>query len=75
MLPFASTVPMSWASAAPNIAGLPVGYTEAETVLLLLTGERPHGQPPARAPMPPYRFNRADDEAVVAYLNSVAPRD
>jgi mono/diheme cytochrome c family protein len=72
-IPFAPTVPMpAWAAAAPRLAGLPAGYSEQDMIHFLTTGERPHGQPPARPPMPPYRMNRADAEAVVAYVHSLS---
>ena len=35
-----------------------------------MTGLAPNGQP-ARPPMPQYKMNRADAEAVVAYLKSL----
>lgn len=72
VLPFAPTVPMPWAPAAPKIAGLE-GYTSEQAVKFLMTGERPSGVPP-RQPMPPYRLNEEDARAVVAYLKSLAPR-
>jgi mono/diheme cytochrome c family protein len=60
---------MKWALKAPAIAGLP-GYTEEESIRLLtdgLTRDRRKPDPP----MPQYRLNRADAEAVVAYLKSL----
>lgn len=67
----APTVPLpAWAEHAPAIAGIPGHYTEAQFVHFLQTGERPDGSPP-RPPMPPYRFSRADAEAVAAYLKSL----
>lgn len=71
-LPFAPTVPMpAWAATAPSIAGLPVGWTDEAMVRFLTTGERPNNMPPTRPPMPPYRLNRADAEAVTAYLRTL----
>lgn len=71
-LPFAPTVPMpAWANAAPGIAGLPAGWDESAMVRFLTTGERPNNLPPTRPPMPPYRMNRADAEAVTAYIKSL----
>jgi mono/diheme cytochrome c family protein len=67
----APTVPMPWAPQAPGIAGLPAGYTAEDTIEFLMTGERPGGRPAALPPMPPYRFERADAEAVTAYLRSL----
>lgn len=69
VLAFAPTVPMPWAPAAPAIAGLE-GYTEAQAIKFLMTGERPSGVPPL-PPMPAYRLNEADAKAVVAYLKSL----
>lgn len=73
-LGFGPTVPMPWMPAAPGIAGLPAGFTQEDTVHFLMTGERPNGRPPPLPPMPSYRFDRADAEAIAAYLASVAPR-
>jgi mono/diheme cytochrome c family protein len=70
-LPFASTVPMPWMPVAPRIAGLPSGFTEEDTVHFLMTGKRPNGRPDPLPPMPPYRLDRADAEAVTAYLRSL----
>ena len=73
-LPFEPKVPMPvWAGKAPAIAGLP-GLKDEDVVALLSTGVTTKGIRP-RPPMPPYRFNKADAEAVVAYLKSVAPAD
>lgn len=72
-LGFAPTVPMpAWADTAPLIAGLP-NYTAEQAVHFLMTGERPTGVP-VRPPMPGYRLNRADAEAVVAYLKSLGTK-
>jgi mono/diheme cytochrome c family protein len=72
-LGFAPTVPMpAWADTAPYIAGLP-NYTNEQAVKFLMTGERPTGAP-IRPPMPEYRFNQADAEAIVAYLKTFAPK-
>jgi hypothetical protein len=70
-LPFAPTVPMPWANAAPGIAGFPAGYSEGDLINFLMTGQRPHGKPHAAPPMPEYRMSRADAEAVTAYLRSL----
>lgn len=72
-LPFAPTVPMpAWSPAAPALAGLPAGYTDDDMIAFLTTGLRPHGGPPVAPPMPAYRLNRRDAEAVTAYLSSLA---
>ena len=69
-LEFASIVPMPvWADTSPNIAGLP-GWNHEKAVQFFMTGLAPNGQP-ARPPMPMYKMNRADAEAVVAYLQSL----
>ncbi|MBI4463744.1 MAG: c-type cytochrome [Acidobacteria bacterium] len=57
------------ASYAPPIAGLP-GWNEQDAIRFLETGKRPNGAE-ARPPMPPYRLNREDAEAAVAYLKSL----
>lgn len=71
---FGPLVPIpNWASSSVNIAGLP-GWDEKKAVELLMTGLSPNGQPP-RPPMPQYRMNKEDAEAVVAYLKSLpAPK-
>jgi mono/diheme cytochrome c family protein len=69
-LDFAATVPMPvWADTSPNTAGLP-GWNHEKAVQFFMTGLAPNGQP-ARPPMPMYKMNRADAEAVVAYLQSL----
>ncbi len=69
-LDFAPTVPMPvWADTSANIAGLP-GWNHEKAVQFFMTGLAPNGQP-VRPPMPMYKMNRADAEAVVAYLQSL----
>jgi mono/diheme cytochrome c family protein len=69
-LEFGPLVPIPfWADTSPNIAGLP-GWTSKEAVQFFMTGLAANGQPP-RPPMPAYHMNRADAEAVVAYLKSL----
>ena len=71
-LTFTSTVPVpNWADTSPNIAGLE-GWNHEKAVQFFMTGLAPNGQP-ARPPMPQYHMNRADAEAVVAYLESLKP--
>lgn len=60
---------MHWASRAPAIAGLP-GFTDEDEITLLTTGRRGSGRVPD-PPMPPFRFNRDDAAAIVAYLRSL----
>jgi hypothetical protein len=63
--------PVPWfATYAPAIAGLPAGWSQAQVAHFLQTGTTPGGVPP-RAPMPAYRMDRADAEAVAAYLHSL----
>ena len=62
--------PRPWAVRAPGIAGLPAGWTTAQVVHLLRTGERPDGSHPL-PPMPPYRMDGRDARAVAAYLASL----
>jgi mono/diheme cytochrome c family protein len=69
---FKSAVQMPWGEYAPPIAGLP-GVTDAQAITFLTTGKDPSGHSP-KPPMPPYRFNRRDAAAVVAYLRSLAPQ-
>ncbi len=67
-------VPMPvWADKTPDIAGLP-GWTDGQAVKFLMAGVAYNGLP-GRPPMPQYRMNRQDAEAVVAYLRSLAPID
>jgi hypothetical protein len=69
-LEFAPTVPMPvWTDTSPNIAGLP-DWNHEKAVQFFMTGLAPNGQP-ARPPMPQYKMNRSDAEAVVAYLESL----
>ncbi len=69
-LEFGPLVPIPiWAATSPNIAGLP-GWDKGKAVEFFMTGLAPNGQP-ARPPMPAYKMNRADAEAVVAYLQSL----
>lgn len=74
-LPFKPAVEMPWMPAAPRIAGFPTGYTAEDLVQFLMTGQRPHGLPPPLPPMPPYRMNREDAEATVAYLRTLAANE
>lgn len=71
-LGFKPLMPMPWAPAAPQLAGLPT-MSEAQAITFMQTGKRPDGSSPL-PPMPEYRFNAADAKAVVAYLKSLAPQ-
>jgi Cytochrome c len=71
-LDFKPTVPIpDWADKAVCIAGLP-GWEKGPAIKFMMTGIAYNGLP-ARPPMPQYRFNREDAEAVVAYLKSLEP--
>lgn len=59
--------PRPWGVRAPDIAGLPAGWSVAQLAHLLRTGERPDGSHPL-PPMPPYRMDARDARAVAAYL-------
>jgi len=60
-----------WAVEAPAIAGPQArGWTRAQMVRFLKTGERPDGSF-ARPPMPMVRLTQEDAEAVAAYLASL----
>ena len=70
-IPVASPFPrQKWAFQAPKITGLPGGWTEADMVKFLQTGESPTGRQP-QPPMPPFRFTEQDAQAVAAYLKSL----
>ncbi len=62
----------SLASYAPNLRGLPGGYTQEGLADLLATGHRPDGSAPRR-PMPAFRMAPEDARAVAAYLASLTP--
>jgi mono/diheme cytochrome c family protein len=71
-LAFKPTVPMPvWADKSTAIAGLP-GWEKDAGIKFMMTGIAFSGLP-ARPPMPQYRFNQQDAEAIVAYLKSLAP--
>jgi mono/diheme cytochrome c family protein len=71
LLAFKPITPMPvWAEKSSNIAGLP-GWTDEQTVKFLMTGIA-YNELPGRPPMPQYRLNQQDAEAIVAYLRSLA---
>jgi hypothetical protein len=71
-LSFKPTVPMPvWAEKSTAIAGLP-GWEKDAAIKFLMTGIAYNGLP-GRPPMPQYRFNQPDAEAIVAYLKSLPP--
>ena len=57
-----------WAYRAPAIAGLH-GFTDDQIVMLLTEGHLGDRPAPQR-PMPPFRMNKQDAEAIVAYLRT-----
>ena len=61
-----------WPINAPRIGGTPPA-SDADMVKLLTTGIWTNGNR-LRSPMPQFRMDRSDAEAVVAYLKSVTPR-
>jgi mono/diheme cytochrome c family protein len=61
-----------WPINAPRIGGTPPASDE-DMVKLLTTGVWTTGKQ-LRLPMPQFRMDRSDAEAVVAYLKSVAPK-
>ncbi len=72
-LMFKPVAPMPvWADKAPNIAGLR-GWEDEDAVKFLMTGLA-YNDLPARPPMPQYRMNKEDAQAIVAYLKSLSPR-
>ncbi len=71
---FKPTVPVpDWTERSANIAGLK-GWSDEEAVKFLMTGVGPNGKP-ARPPMPAFRYNKKDAQAITAYLKSLAPKE
>lgn len=71
-LDFKPTVAMPvWADQASGIAGLP-GWDRDAAIKFMMTGLASNGLP-ARPPMPQFRFNVQDAQAIVAYLKSLQP--
>jgi mono/diheme cytochrome c family protein len=62
----------NWPINAPRIGGTPPA-NDADMITLLTTGIWTNGNR-LRVPMPQFRMDRSDAEAVVAYLRSVAPQ-
>lgn len=70
-VPWSPPTPDSnWPITAPRIAGTPLPASDGDMLKLLTTGIWTTGAH-LRAPMPQFRMNRGDAEAVVAYLKSV----
>jgi mono/diheme cytochrome c family protein len=62
----------NWPQTVPRIGGTPPA-PDADMIKLLTTGIWTSGNR-LRAPMPQFRMERSDAEAVVAYLKSVTPK-
>ena len=60
----------NWPLQAPRIGGVPLPASDEDMVKLLMTGVWTTGDH-LRAPMPQFRMDREDAEAVVAYLKSL----
>jgi mono/diheme cytochrome c family protein len=58
-----------WAAESVSLAGLG-NYDESFVRYLLIHGTRPDGTPP-KPPMPSFKLNQQDADAVVAYLKSL----
>lgn len=70
-LPFKPSVPIpGWAGMSMPIAGLPTMASDADAISFFTTGKHLDGHM-AAPPMPQYRFNRQDAEAIIAYLKSL----
>jgi mono/diheme cytochrome c family protein len=63
-----------WPINAPRIGGTPLPASDEDMVKLLTTGIWTNGSP-LRPPMPQFRLEKGDAEAVVAYLKSLTPPD
>jgi len=60
----------NWPLTAPRIGGTPLPASDEDMIKLLTTGIWTTGAH-LRAPMPQFRMDRSDAEAVVAYLKSL----
>jgi mono/diheme cytochrome c family protein len=67
-----ATPDANWPLLAPRIGGTPPA-DDADMIKLLTTGTWTDGKW-LRAPMPQFRMERGDAEAVVAYLKSLTPK-
>jgi len=59
-----------WPLTAPRIGGTPLPASDGDMVKLLTTGIWTNGEH-LRSPMPQFRLDQGDAEAVVAYLKSL----
>jgi mono/diheme cytochrome c family protein len=72
-VPFQPSMPTAdWPQRVPRIGGTPPA-PDADMVKLLTTGIWTTGNP-LRPPMPQFRMDIADAQAVVAYLKSLTPK-
>ena len=70
-LMFKPTVPVpGWVNTSLPIAGLPTMASDEDAISFFTTGKHLDGKV-AAPPMPQYRFNKKDAEAIVAYLKSL----
>jgi mono/diheme cytochrome c family protein len=60
----------NWPLSAPRIGGTPLPASDADMIKLLTTGIWTNGEH-LRPPMPQFRLDQSDAEAVVAYLKSL----
>ncbi len=61
---------VAWAATVPSLVGLSMFASDTQAVTFFESGLLPDGSK-ARPPMPQYRFNEADAQAIVAYLRSL----
>jgi mono/diheme cytochrome c family protein len=61
---------LQFADAAPSLVGLTMFKSDQDAATFFQTGKLPGGGS-ARLPMPQYRFNADDAQAIVAYLRSL----
>lgn len=72
-VPFQPSKPdPNWPINAPRIGGTPLPASDDDMVKLLTTGVWTTGSQ-LRPPMPQFRMEKGDAEAVVAYLKSLTP--
>lgn len=70
-IPFKPIAPIpGWADSSMPIAGLPTMNSDADAISFFTTGKHLDGHM-AAPPMPQYRFDKRDAEAIVAYLKSL----
>jgi mono/diheme cytochrome c family protein len=73
-LMFKPAVPVpGWTSKSPQISGLP-NWTDEQARKFLMTGIMPDGSR-ANPPMPEFRYNRQDADAIIAYLRSLEKQE